>query len=95
MQFKKYSPDTIAELLIYLADHEKFSSLAKLKEFTRAEVSQIFRDMADQLLEHAKNQPLVNKQALRNQEIPDSLNKVIANLSPYEENILFKSFKIS
>ncbi len=95
MQFKKYSPDTVAELFLYLADHEKFTSLAKLKEFSRADVSGIFREIAEQLLEHVKNVPAISKKSFRGNDIPDSLNKVIANLSPYEENILFKSFKIS
>lgn len=95
MKFKKHSPEAVAELLMYLADHEDFKSLKGLKTFSSSEVSSLFREMAKNLQEYALNQPLMAKDDLDQKEISGNLSRVVSHLTPQEENLLFKSFRIS
>lgn len=95
MEFKKHSSDTVAELLIYLADHEDFSSLKGLKEFSKSEVKNLFHELANHLKEVSVNEPLLRKETVKNRDLTDNMHKVIAKLSPHEENLLFRSFRIS
>lgn len=95
MKFAKYSPDTIAELLIHLAEHETFPSLKGTKNFSDADVKEIFNDMAGQLMEESKDIPIMRKSQVKQQDLPYKTHKVISKLSPQEEEILFKTFKIS
>lgn len=95
MEFQRHSPEAVAELLIYLADHERFESLKGLGEFSQKEVKNLFYEMANQLKEVSQKQPLVRRTAVNDRDLTDNIHKVITNLSPYEENVLFKSFRIS
>ncbi len=95
MEFKKYSPDTIAELLIFLADNESFSSLKGLPSFSKAEVSSILHEVANNLKSASHNQITISKDSVKQKEMTDNIHKVISKLTPHEENILLKSFKIS
>jgi len=95
MKFSKFSLETVSELLVYLADHEKFNSLSKLQSFNKSDVTQLFRELADNINEQAKKHPVLSRDAISQKELTDNTHKVIGNLSPQEENILFKSFRIS
>jgi hypothetical protein len=95
MNFKNYSQDMVAELLVYLADHENFDSIKTLKNISKQDVVALFQDMAGQLKEHSLKQPLMRKSHVKQEDLTDKTSKVIAKLTPQEEEILFKSFKIS
>lgn len=95
MEFKNHTPESVAELLLYLAEHESFQSIKALKEFTRSDVVNILREMAAHLQEFSRNSMWIKRQSLNRRDIPDALHRVIANLSPKEEETLWKSFKIS
>lgn len=85
----------VAELLIYLADNENFDSLKGLKTISKQDVVALLQDMAGQLKEHSLKQPLMRKSHVKQEHLTDKTSKVIANLTPQEEDVLFKSFKIS
>jgi len=95
MQFNKYSPDTVAELLIYLAENENFSSLKAISGFTKKEVSNVLGELADQLKVYAANQPIVKKESMKKTELAENASRVIANLTPHEESVLLRSFRIA
>lgn len=95
MEFKNFSPETVAELLIYLADNDKFDSLKNLKEFSKGDVTNVLRELADQLKTVAATQPVLKKENVRQKDLTDNINRVVGKLTPHEENLLFKSFKIS
>jgi hypothetical protein len=95
MEFKNHTPESVAELLLYLAEHESFQSVKALKEFTRSDVTNILKELAANLQEFSRNSTWIKRQSLSRRNIPDTLHSVIANLSPKEEETLWKSFKIS
>lgn len=95
MLLNHYSLETASELLMYLAEHEEFSSVRKLRELGQDEVRGILRDVAENLKQEAGKQPLVSRKQLRPRDLPNRLSKVIENLTPQEENTLFKTFRIS
>ncbi|MBU0506033.1 MAG: hypothetical protein ABII18_07715 [bacterium] len=94
MEFKKYSPETIAELLIYIADHEQLACVDSLNSFTKAEVRHVMHELANNLKEIAGAHPITRRETVKS-DLTDNVFKVISKLSPQEENLLFKSFKIS
>ena len=95
MKFKDHSPETVAELLVYLADHEPFQSVKEFKGFTRTQTADILKEVAAQLKQTGQQEGWIKRQSLGRQDIPNALHHVIAALSPKEEETLWKSFKIS
>lgn len=95
MKFTEYSPDTVAELLIYLADQEGFASLKNIKNWDKGQVKSVFYEMAQQLKSTATREPIVRKSQLNEQDFGDRTRRVMNKLTPQEEEILLKSFKIS
>jgi len=95
MKFKKFSPETVAELLIHLAEKENFDSLKGITEFSKKDVQKLFAEIADQLKELSENEPHMRKEHVSQKDLTDNVYKVISRLSPQEENLLFKTFKIS
>lgn len=94
MKFKKFSPDTVAELLTFLADRESFESTREIKNISREDVRLVFSEIAAQLKEVAQKQPVLNKFELKKEILSEQTNQVLSNLAPHEEEALFKSFKI-
>ncbi|MCP5464948.1 MAG: hypothetical protein H7A33_07995 [Deltaproteobacteria bacterium] len=92
---QKYSAETVAELLIHLAQNENFSSLKNIGAFTKKDVTAILNDLASDLKEQASKQPLTTRESVKQSDLTDNVHRVISKLSPQEESILFKSFKIS
>lgn len=95
MNFKHHTKDAVAELLNYLADHEDFKSIKQLKSFTKGDVTALFREMAESLKNESAKEPLISKQDIKQKEFSPNLNRVVSGLSPHEESLLFKSFRIS
>lgn len=95
MKFEAYSHDTVAELLDFIAQHEEFESVRSIRNVTSDDIQAILREIAGQLREEAKNSPIMRKSQIRQQDLTYKTNQVISKLTPQEEEILFKSFKIS
>ncbi|HLD43835.1 MAG TPA: hypothetical protein VJC18_00250 [bacterium] len=95
MEFKKFSPEVVAELLIFLADHEDFNSINGLAPITKQEVKGLLKEIADNLKEHLDKQVVSRKETVKQSDLTDNVYKVISRLTPHEENQLFKTFKIS
>lgn len=95
MELKTYTKDAVAELLVYLADNEDFKSAAKLKSFSNKDIKNVLRELADSIKADAARDVLVHKSELSQKDYSANLNKVVSSLSPHEENLLFKSFRIS
>lgn len=94
MKFKKFSLNTVAELLTFLADRESFDSTKDIKNISKDDVRLIFSEISTQLKEMAHNQPVLNKFELKKEILSEKTNQVLSNLAPHEEEALFKSFKI-
>lgn len=95
MKFEKYSYETVAELLAFLADHESFDSIRTVKNVSSDDIRELFHDMAGQLRDQAKNTPIMRKSQLQQKDLAYKTHQVISKLTPQEEEILFKTFKIS
>ncbi|MBF0106024.1 MAG: hypothetical protein HQM16_11935 [Deltaproteobacteria bacterium] len=95
MQFDKFSPDTISELLIFLAEHEQFESLKSIKNISKADVSTLLKDLANQINDMTAKSTMINKDTLTRREFPEAVNRVVSKLTPQEENLLLKSFGVS
>ena len=94
MEFKKHSTNAVAELLIHLADKEKFESVKGLNDFSRSDVATILREISAGLKQQTASEPLIKRQSLSNRDMTASIHHVITSLTPNEEETLLKSFKI-
>lgn len=94
MKFKDYNLETIAELLTHLAEKESFLSL-RGTNFNKEEVKALLLDMALQLKEQNDAVFMNAKEQVSQRELTDNVYKVISKLTPQEEKILFRTFKIS
>ncbi|HBF12738.1 MAG TPA: hypothetical protein DDW49_05025 [Deltaproteobacteria bacterium] len=95
MKFKDLSPEAVAELLNFLADHEEFESLKNLKGiFTREEVAGILKEVSVQIRTQASEEEPVQKPDYSEQSLSPKAMSLISSLSPREEMLLFKSFKL-
>lgn len=95
MKFSKFSTDMVAELLVYLADHDKFESLKGFRDISRADVQNVLEELAEQVQQSGERQPLVRKTQLSDKELAQKTTQVISKLTPREEEILLRSFRIS
>lgn len=94
MEFSKFSGETVAELLVYLSDHEDFNSLKGLKTIQKKDVVDVLRELAKQLQTQAEQAPIVRKSQVTQKDLGSKTSTVISKLTPDEENRLLKSFKI-
>ena len=95
MKFKNFTHEMVSEILRHLADNEKFSSLKETSAIKNTDVKELFYDMAQQLDDMAKETPVMRKSQLHRGELSNTTQEVISSLSPNEENMLFKSFRIA
>lgn len=95
MKFANFSQEAVAELLIYLADHEDFKSIQDMKNITKGDVKNMLAELAEHLKEKAEKQPIMRKSQLKQKQLGVNTSQVISKLTPKEEEILFQSFRIS
>ena len=95
MKFSKFTADTVAELLVHLADHESFASLKGLKHVSKSDVQTVLLEIAGNLKESGAQQPLMRKSQLGQKDLAQKTTQAISKLTPKEEEILLKSFRIS
>ena len=94
MKFSKFTPEMVSELLLHLADHERFSSLKPLN-LTKDDIQTMLHEVADQIKEATQDGPVVSRSQIKKKDFASQTSRVISHLSPLEEDILLKSFKIS
>ncbi len=94
MKFSKFSGETVAELLVYLAEHEDFGSIKTLKAIQKKDVVEILRELAGQLQDQAGLEPIMRTSQMTQKHLDSKTTQVIAKLTPQEETQLLKSFKI-
>lgn len=84
--------DTLAEILLYLAEKEKFPSLKDLGSISSEQVRRSLRDLAHQLKTEAKGQ--TSQEAVRDLEktLKKSHQDIVRQLNPDERERLLKSF---
>lgn len=95
MKFSRFSHDMVAELLVFLAENEQFASIKRIKDISRSDVQTLLHEMAEQVKKLSENQAVVNRSEIRGNDLTDTTQEVISNLSPHEETILLRSFKIA
>ena len=94
MEFKKFSAETVAELLEFLADHESFESINKIKNITPDDVHELMQELASGLRKPEFDKTIIQREAARKPEFSFNTSQVLDKLSAQEEDALFKSFKI-
>ena len=95
MDIKTMPKETLAELLLFLAENEEFSSLQKLLdgEFTPDEVQAAFRELAVGLRQEAIQETSQQIQDVKNDSFLTKKTKtIISSLSPIEEKTLLTVF---
>ena len=95
MDIKTMPKETLAELLLFLAENEEFSSLQKLLdgEFTPDEVQAAFRELAVGLRQEAIQETSQQIQDAKNDSFLTKKTKtIISSLSPIEEKTLLTVF---
>lgn len=94
MKFKNVTKEAVCELLFYLAEKEDFSSIKKLKGFNQEEVAEIIRELAIQLKNQVADEGPNQKANSEEFNLSPKALSLISCLSPREELLLFKSFKL-
>lgn len=94
MKFKNLSQELVVELLMHLAKNEDFASLKTLKAFSKEEVAEVLIEIAEHLKNEITLETLGQKVDFNNFDLSTQAQSLISCLSPREEMILFKSFKI-
>lgn len=95
MKFKNFTKEAVCELLLYLAENEEFQSVKSLKGIKKEDVYGVLQEIADQLKQEVTGEEGLNQRP----HYPDfnlspKAMALISSLSPREEMLLFKSFKI-
>lgn len=86
---------TAAELLLFLADHEEFSSVSKMlgEEITSEEVSALFREISAGLLKESSKEEKDDRFEVKgNAHLSRQTKNILSYLSPNEEETLLKAF---
>ena len=94
MKFKNVTKEAVCELLLYLADQEEFESLKSLKSFTKEEVQEVLREIVVQLREELTEEGGNQRPHYQEYNLSPKALSLISCLSPREEMLLFKSFKL-
>lgn len=93
MNLKSMPKDTLAELLQYLVEHERFTSIEDIagNDITVPEVKNAIRELARELAKEAASE--TKSYDVKNCKVLSKTSKnVISSLSTREEKILLKKF---
>ena len=86
--------ETVAELLYYLAENERFSSVtANLKgDFSVPQVRNLLREVASTINEEAQDESVATDRVRVGAELSPKAREVLASLTPEEESKLLSAF---
>lgn len=97
MQFKDFNAEAVCEMLLYLADYEEFHSLKEVG-ISPKEAKDILRELVFLIKsEVGSSEEVVSyqqKASYSSLEISSQAQSLISCLSPREEMLLFRSFKL-
>lgn len=88
------SREAVTELLLFLAENESFASLSALKGLTVEDVQEVIRELALQLKEEVTEEGAPQRPQYSSFKLTPKAMALISALSPREEMLLFKSFKL-
>lgn len=88
---KNFPNETIAELLIYLAENESFSSVKKLGTFDISSVKATLKNLAKKLQDEEKATPIDFKKI---KGIDQRTREILETLSPQESKQLLRAFSL-
>ena len=94
MKFQNFSNEVVSELLGFLADHEEFNSVKAMGEFSTDEVKSILHQLSKQLREQGLEDMSADKPRYEDLSLSPKALSLISCLSPREEMLLFKSFRV-
>lgn len=86
--------EAVTELLLFLAENESFASLSALKGLTVEDVQEVIREIAFQLKEEVTEEGPDQRPQYSSFKLSPKAMALISTLSPREEMLLFKSFKL-
>ncbi len=87
--------ETLSELLLYLAEHEEFSSLQALNSFNPAQVRAALKELAFELRRESEKERDLSKMAYKHlEELSPKVKQVLSTLTPREFQTLFKQFGV-
>lgn len=93
MKFKNLTHEAVCELLLYLAEYEDFESIKRLNGLKKEMVREIFQEIAAQLRQEMNSETTARPDYSHLNLSSEALS-IISSLSPREEMLLFKSFRL-
>lgn len=93
MKFKHMNPDAVCELLIHLAEHEDFKSIKALG-LKEDDVRDVLHEMAAQLKLAITAETSGTRPDYSQLNLSTEAMSLLSSLSPREEMLLFKSFRL-
>jgi len=84
--------ETLAEVLLYLAEKETFGSLKQFGTISQKQISRALVDLAKQLKKEAKDALSQEEVERMTQELKKPFQEILAKLSPTEKERLLKGF---
>ena len=94
LQFQKLSKEAVCELLSFLQENEEFSSLKSLKGISKQDVRGVLEEIVTQLQKELIEEMPAQKPNYSDHSLSSDAMSLISCLSPREEMLLFKSFKL-
>jgi len=91
---KKIPKDALAELLIYIAEHETFASLKDFSSFKPAEVRFALKELAMQLKKELQRDGATGVDIAKLKGIDKRTKQILSALSPRESKLLLRAFSI-
>jgi hypothetical protein len=84
--------DTLAEVLLYLADKEVFPSLKALGTISSANLKSALRDLAEQLKQEAQQETPHEEIEQLEKSLKKTHQEILSELLPEEKQRLLRSF---
>lgn len=94
MKFSKATKEAVTELLTLLADQEDFKSLSAAQGFEKEEIKEVLLEIATQLKKEADEEVPSGRVNYNDFEFTPKALSLISCLSPREEQLLFKTFRL-
>ncbi len=91
----KIPKDTLAELLVFLAENEAFNSVEKLGTFSKEEVRFAIKELAGQMkkeFDHESSNKAIDLKKIKG--IDKRTREILSTLSPRESKLLLRAFSI-
>ena len=95
MKISVMPKQTASELLMFLADHEEFSSASKLlgEDITSQEISSLLREVSAGLMQEWMKESRDDKfDAKKDTNLSKQTKNILSYLSPHEEKTLLEAF---